>query len=59
MNKENNTKLVKGLIKFKVTNVNDDKSEIGGVFVSEQPSVTDFNSKNSNVPKTLNVTGKW
>ena len=45
-----------GEIKFRVTNVNPENNEIGGVFVQSQPSDTDLGSK---IPKTLNITGRF
>ena len=54
--KENNKKfeVLDGEIKFKVTNVNNENNEIGGVFVQQQPSDTDLGSKQA---KILNITG--
>jgi photosystem II oxygen-evolving enhancer protein 1 len=58
MFKENNKKfdVLEGNIELKVTDVNAEAGEIGGVFVSKQPSDTDMGSK---VPKELLVKGNW
>jgi len=58
MFKENNKKfeVLDGSIEFKVTNVNSELGEIGGVFVHKQPSDTDLGSK---VPKELLLKGAW
>merc|ERR1711965_91078 len=47
MFKENNKKfeVLEGSIDFKVTQVNAELGEVGGVFVSQQPSDTDLGSK--------------
>jgi len=58
MFKENNKKfeVLDGSIELKVTSVNSDLSEMGGVFVHKQPSDTDLGSK---VPKELLLKGTW
>jgi len=58
MFKENNKKfdLLSGNIELKVTSVNSELGEIGGVFVHKQPSDTDLGSK---VPKDLLLKGNW
>merc|ERR1719230_314434 len=58
MFKENNKKfdLLSGNIELKVTSVNSELGEIGGVFVHKQPSDTDLGSK---VPKELLLKGNW
>ena len=47
MFKENNKKfeVLDGSIEFKVTSVNEELGEFGGVFVQKQPSDTDLGSK--------------
>merc|ERR1719456_670936 len=56
--KENNKKFIvgEGSIDFKVTQVNAELGEIGGVFVSQQPSDTDLGSK---APKQVLLKGVW
>ena len=58
MFKENNKKfdVLQGSIELKVTSVNSELGEIGGVFVHKQPSDTDLGSK---VPKELLLKGGW
>jgi len=58
MFKENNKKfeVLDGNIELKVTAVNAELGEIGGVFVHKQPSDTDLGSK---VPKDLLLKGSW
>jgi photosystem II oxygen-evolving enhancer protein 1 len=58
MFKENNKKfeVLDGSIELKVTAVNSELGEIGGVFVHKQPSDTDLGSK---VPKELLLKGTW
>jgi len=58
MFKENNKKfeVLDGSIELKVTSVNEELGEIGGVFVHKQPSDTDLGSK---VPKELLLKGNW
>merc|ERR1712216_336592 len=58
MFKENNKKfeVLDGSIELKVTSVNSELGEIGGVFVHKQPSDTDLGSK---VPKELLLKGAW
>merc|ERR1712205_200036 len=58
MFKENNKKfeVLDGSIELKVTSVNSELGEIGGVFVHKQPSDTDLGSK---VPKELLLKGTW
>merc|ERR1712182_32239 len=58
MFKENNKKfeVLDGSIDFKVTGVNAELGEIGGVFVQQQPSDTDLGSK---VPKQVLLKGVW
>merc|ERR1712070_1263943 len=58
MFKENNKKfeVLEGSIDFKVTQVNAELGEVGGVFVSQQPSDTDLGSK---APKDLLLKGSW
>ena len=58
MFKENNKRfeVLDGSIELKVTNVNSELGEIGGVFVHKQPSDTDLGSK---VPKELLLKGTW
>merc|ERR1719224_266616 len=58
MFKENNKKfdVLDGSIELKVTAVNAELGEIGGVFVQKQPSDTDLGSK---VPKELLLKGSW
>merc|ERR1719311_2026934 len=58
MFKENNKKfeVLDGSIDFKVTGVNSELGEIGGVFVQQQPSDTDLGSK---VPKQVLLKGVW
>jgi photosystem II oxygen-evolving enhancer protein 1 len=58
MFKENNKKfdVLDGQIELKVTQVNAELGEIGGVFVHKQPSDTDLGSK---VPKDLLLKGNW
>merc|ERR1719310_130745 len=55
---ENNKKfeVLDGSIELKVTSVNSELGEIGGVFVHKQPSDTDLGSK---VPKELLLKGTW
>tara|TARA_B110001452_G_scaffold263860_1_gene265950 strand:+ start:313 stop:1239 length:927 start_codon:yes stop_codon:yes gene_type:complete len=55
---ENNKKfeVLQGNIELKVTDVNNELGEIGGVFVQKQPSDTDLGSK---VPKELLLKGNW
>merc|ERR1711957_578467 len=45
-----------GSIELKVTDVNEELGEIGGVFVHKQPSDTDLGSK---APKELLLKGNW
>merc|ERR1712115_460621 len=56
--KENNKKfdVGRGSIELKVTDVNDELGEIGGVFVHKQPSDTDLGSK---APKEVLLKGNW
>lgn len=56
--KENNKKfdVGTGSIEFKVTSVNSDLGEMGGVFVHKQPSDTDLGSKQ---PKEVLLKGEW
>lgn len=58
MFKENNKKfeVLDGSIEFKVTSVNAELGEFGGVFVQKQPSDTDLGSK---VPKELLLKGAF
>ena len=58
MFKENNKKfeVLDGNIELKVTAINQELGEIGGVFVHKQPSDTDLGSK---VPKELLLKGTW
>jgi photosystem II oxygen-evolving enhancer protein 1 len=58
MFKENNKTfdVLDGNIDLKVTSVNAELQEIGGVFVSQQPSDTDLGSK---VPKQVLLKGNW
>jgi len=58
MFKENNKKfeVLEGSIDFKVTQVNAELGEVGGVFVSQQPSDTDLGSK---TPKQVLLKGVW
>merc|ERR1719502_2333365 len=58
MFKENNKKfeVLDGNIELKVTGVNAELGEIGGVFVQKQPSDTDLGSK---APKDLLLKGNW
>jgi len=58
MFKENNKKfeVLDGSIELKVTAVNSELGEIGGVFVHKQPSDTDLGSK---APKDLLLKGSW
>merc|ERR1719252_28239 len=58
MFKENNKKfeVLDGSIDFKVTGVNSELGEIGGVFVQQQPSDTDLGSK---TPKQVLLKGVW
>jgi photosystem II oxygen-evolving enhancer protein 1 len=58
MFKENNKKfdVLTGNIELKVTSVNAELGEIGGVFVHKQPSDTDLGSK---VPKDVLLKGNW
>jgi len=58
MFKENNKKfeVLDGNIELKVTSVNSELGEFGGVFVHKQPSDTDLGSK---VPKQLLLKGNW
>jgi len=58
MFKENNKKfeVLDGSIEFKVTSVNSELGEFGGVFVHKQPSDTDLGSK---VPKELLLKGAF
>jgi len=55
---ENNKKfdVLEGTIELKVTDVNEELGEIGGVFVHKQPSDTDLGSK---APKELLLKGNW
>merc|ERR1711988_688758 len=55
---ENNKKfdVGTGSIELKVTSVNAELGEFGGVFVQKQPSDTDLGSK---VPKELLLKGQW
>ena len=48
--------MLDGSIEFKVTAVNAELGEIGGVFVHKQPSDTDLGSK---VPKEVLLKGNW
>jgi photosystem II oxygen-evolving enhancer protein 1 len=56
--KENNKKfdVGEGSVELKITDVNNELGEIGGVFVQKQPSDTDLGSKE---PKTLVLKGSW
>jgi photosystem II oxygen-evolving enhancer protein 1 len=56
--KENNKKWdqLNGQIELKVTSVNNELGEIGGVFVHQQPSDTDMGAKQ---PKQLLLKGQW
>merc|ERR1712228_785970 len=56
--KENDKKfdVLPGSIELKVTDVNAELGEIGGVFVQKQPSDTDLGSK---APKELLLKGNW
>jgi photosystem II oxygen-evolving enhancer protein 1 len=56
--KENNKKFIvdEGSIDFKVTQVNAELGEVGGVFVQQQPSDTDLGSK---TPKQVLLKGVW
>ena len=56
--KENNKKfdVGQGSIELKITDVNAELGEIGGVFVHKQPSDTDLGSK---APKELLLKGNW
>jgi photosystem II oxygen-evolving enhancer protein 1 len=58
MFKENNKKfdVLDGSIEFKVTSVNEELGEFGGVFVQKQPSDTDLGSK---VPKDVLLKGAF
>ena len=58
MFKENNKKfeVLDGSIEFKVTSVNAELGEFGGVFVQKQPSDTDLGSK---VSPSLNAICCW
>jgi len=58
MFKENNKKfeVLDGSIELKVTSVNSELGEIGGVFVHKQPSDTDLGSK---APKNVLLKGSW
>merc|ERR1712224_453654 len=58
MFKENNKKfeVLDGTIDFKVTSVNSELGEVGGVFVQQQPSDTDLGSK---TPKQVLLKGVW
>ena len=58
MFKENNKKfeVLDGSIDFKITGVNSELGEIGGVFVQQQPSDTDLGSK---TPKQVLLKGVW
>ena len=58
MFKENNKEfeVLDGNIELKVTAINKELGEIGGVFVQKQPSDTDLGSK---VPKELLLKGSW
>merc|ERR1719440_2622445 len=58
MFKENNKKfeVLDGSIDFKITGVNSELGEIGGVFVQQQPSDTDLGSK---APKELLLKGSF
>jgi len=55
---ENNKKfdVLQGNIELKVTDVNAELGEIGGVFVQKQPSDTDLGSK---APKEVLLKGNW
>jgi len=55
---ENNKKfdVLAGNIEMKVTSVNSELGEIGGVFVQQQPSDTDLGGK---TPITLQLKGSW
>ena len=55
---ENNKKfdVLGGSIELKVTDVNEELGEIGGVFVHKQPSDTDLGSK---APKEVLLKGNW
>merc|ERR1719486_681331 len=56
--KENNKKFIvdEGSIDFKVTSINSELGEVGGVFVQQQPSDTDLRSK---TPKQVLLKGVW
>jgi photosystem II oxygen-evolving enhancer protein 1 len=56
--KENNKKFIvdEGSIDFKVTSINSELGEVGGVFVQQQPSDTDLGSK---TPKQVLLKGVW
>merc|ERR1711871_1564121 len=56
--KENNKKFIvdEGSIDFKVTQINSELGEVGGVFVQQQPSDTDLGSK---TPKQVLLKGVW
>merc|ERR1712182_11118 len=56
--KENNKKFIvdEGSIDFKVTSINAELGEVGGVFVQQQPSDTDLGSK---TPKQVLLKGVW
>jgi len=56
--KENNKKWdsLNGQVELKVTSVNNELGEIGGVFVHQQPSDTDMGAKE---PKQLLLKGSW
>jgi len=58
MFKENNKRfeVLKGSTELKVTQVNPELGEVGGVFVHKQPSDTDLGSK---TPKDLLLKGSW
>jgi photosystem II oxygen-evolving enhancer protein 1 len=58
MFKENNKTfdVLDGNLELKITAVNNDLGEIGGVFVSQQPSDTDLGSK---APKQVLLKGNW
>merc|ERR1711975_99164 len=58
MFKENNKKfdVLDGSIELKVTKVNSELGEMGGVFVHKQPSDTDLGSK---APKEVLLKGAW
>ena len=51
-----NAQVLDGSIEFKVTSVNAELGEFGGVFVQKQPSDTDLGSK---VPKELLLKGAF